>query len=203
SEILQVSAGATADATLKAAWAATSDSFNDGTANLTTKGMAVDLSGITHGQGWNVTNAGAGTTITGSQFNDVVTGGAGNDILISGAGNDVLIGGKGSDTLTGGVGADTFRLSGDTKTDHITDFVSGTDRIELDHLLYKALGTGPLAANQFVQGTVATTTTQRFVYDQPTGNLWNDADGSGKGKAVLIGVLDNHVQMAHTDLYLI
>ena len=203
SEILQVSAGAVAEATLKAAWTATSDSFNDGTANLITKGMAVDLTGITHGQGWNVTNAGAATTIKGSQFNDVLTGGSGNDILLGGAGNDVLAGGKGADTLTGGSGADSFRLSGDTKSDHITDFLSGTDRIELDHLLYKALGTGQLAANQFAQGTAATTATQRIVYDQPTGNLWYDADGSGKGKAVLIGVLDNHVQIAHTDLYLI
>ncbi|WP_408598028.1 M10 family metallopeptidase C-terminal domain-containing protein [Limnohabitans sp.] len=203
SEILQVSAGATADATLKAAWTATSDSFNDGTANLTTKGMAVDLSGITHGQGWNVTNAGAATTIKGSQFDDVLIGGSGNDQLLGGAGNDVLAGGKGADTLTGGTGSDTFRLSGDVKTDHITDFLSGTDRIELDHLLYKVLGTGQLAANQFVQGTAATTATQRIVYDQPTGNLWYDADGSGKGKAVLIAVLDNHVQIAHTDFWIV
>jgi Ca2+-binding RTX toxin-like protein len=203
SEILQVSAGAVADATLKAAWTATSDSFNDGTANLITKGMAVDLSGITHGQGWNVTNSGAATTITGSRFNDVLTGGSGNDQLIGGAGNDVLIGGKGSDILTGGTGADTFRLSGDVKTDHINDFLSGTDRIELDHLLCKAMGTGQLAANQFAQGAAATTAAQRIVYEQPTGNLWYDLDGSGKGKAVLIAVLDNHVQIAHTDFWVI
>jgi Ca2+-binding RTX toxin-like protein len=203
SEVLQVSAGATADATIKAAWTATSDSFNDGTANLTTKGMAVDLSGITHGQGWNVTNAGAATTITGSLFNDVLTGGSGNDILLGGAGNDLLSGGKGSDILTGGTGADTFRLGGDTKTDHITDFLSGTDRIELDHLLYKAMGTGQLAANQFAQGTVATTATQRIVYDNTLGTVWYDADGSGKGKAVLIAVLDNHVQITYTDFWVI
>lgn len=202
-ETLKVSEDAVADAMLSAAWNATSDSFNNGTAYLTTKGMGVDLTGITHGQGWNVTNAGAATIFKGSQFNDVLTGGSGNDILLGGAGNDVLAGGKGADTLTGGSGADTFRLSGDTKTDHTTDFVSGSDRIELDHLLYKALGTGQLAANQFVQGTAANTATQRIVYDQPTGNLWYDVDGSGKGKAVLIGVLDNHVQIAHTDLYLI
>ena len=203
-EILQVSAGATADVTLKAAWTATSDSFNDGTANLTTKGMAVDLSGITLGLGWNVTNAGAATQIKGSQFNDVLTGGTGNDQLFGGAGNDVLAGGKGADILTGGTGADTFRLSGDVKTDHITDFLSGTDRIELDNALFKALLTeGQLAADQFTQGTAATTTTQRIVYDQPTGNLCYDLDGSGKKAAVLMAVLDNHVQIAHTDFYLI
>ena len=204
SEVLQVSAGAVVDATLKAAWTATSDSFNDGTANLTTKGMAVDLSGIAEGLGWNVTNKGAATQINGSQFNDVLTGGTGNDQLFGGAGNDVLAGGKGADTLTGGTGADTFRLSGDVKTDHITDFLSGTDRIELDNLVFKTLLTeGQLAANQFAQGAAATTATQRIVYDQPTGNLWYDLDGSGKKAAVLIGVLDNHVQIAHTDFWVI
>jgi len=66
SEILQVSAGATTDATLKAAWTATADSHNEGIANLWTTGMAVDLSAVTQGQGWSVTNKGVGTTIKGS-----------------------------------------------------------------------------------------------------------------------------------------
>ena len=35
------------------------------------------------------------------------------------------------------------------------------------------------------------------------GNLWYDLDGSGKGKAVLIAVLDNHVQIEHTDFWVI
>ena len=204
SEVLKVSEGALVDATLKAAWTATNDSFNYGTANLSTKGLAVDLTAITHGQGWNVTNAGAATTITGSLFNDVLTGGSGNDILLGGAGRDMLVGGKGADILTGGTGADTFRLSGDVKTDHITDFLSGTDRIELDNLVFKALLTeGQLAANQFAQGTAATSATQRIVYDNTLGTVWYDLDGSGKGKAILIAVLDNHVQIAHTDFWVI
>jgi len=133
----------------------------------------------------------------------VLTGGTGNDQLLGGTGDDVLAGGKGYDILTGGTGADTFRLSGDTKTDHITDFLSGTDHIDLDHLIYKALGTGELAQDQFVHGTAATTAAQRIIYDQPTGNLWYDADGSGRSKAVLIGVLDNHVKIEHTDFWVI
>jgi Ca2+-binding RTX toxin-like protein len=163
----------------------------------------VDLSGVTSGAGWDVLNKGKAATLTGSQYDDVLTGGTGNDVLLGGAGNDVLAGGKGADTLTGGAGADTFRFGGDTKADHITDFLSGTDRIELDHLLFKAFGTGQLAANQFGQGTAASTATQRLVYDQPTGNLWYDADGSGKVKAVLIGVLDNHAPVLPMDFWVI
>jgi Ca2+-binding RTX toxin-like protein len=204
-EILQVSEGAVIDASLKAAWMATSESFNEGTANLITKGLAVDLSAISDGgQGWNVTNNGSATMITGSRFDDVLIGGSGNDQLLGGAGNDVLAGGKGFDILTGGIGADTFRFGGDTKTDHITDFLSGADRIELDNLVFKALLTeGQLSADQFAQGTAATTATQRIVYDQPTGNLWYDVDGSGKKAAVLMAVLDNQVQIAHIDFWII
>jgi len=82
--------------------------------------------------------------------------------------------------------------------------LSGTDRIELDNLVFKALLTeGQLAADQFAQGASATTATQRIVYDQPAGNLWYDVDGSGKKAAVLIAVLDNHVQITHTDFWII
>ena len=66
-----------------------------------------------------------------------LSGGGGNDTLIGGAGNDRLIGGTGVDNLTGGGGADTFVfLLGDSSAasgqhDRITDFLSGTDHIDL------------------------------------------------------------------------
>jgi Ca2+-binding RTX toxin-like protein len=203
SEILQVSAGATADATLKAAWSATADSFNHGTANILSAGLAVDLSAVTQGQGWNLTNTGSAATFTGSQFNDVLTGGAGKDTLRGGAGDDLLIGGKSSDTLTGGEGADIFQLSGDTKTDHITDFVSGTDQIHLSRLIYKGLPLGPLDSSQLVFGTTAQSGNEHLMYDQGTGNLWFDVDGSGARSAVLVAVLDNLAPLSYADLTVI
>ena len=203
-EILKVINGATADATIKAAWTATADSFNDGTANIFTMGMQVDLSAITHGQGWNVSNQGAAGKIIGSQFNDVLTGGRGNDRLEGGAGNDLLIGGLGSDVLLGGAGSDSFRLGSDTKTDLILDFVSGTDHIQLDHVLFKALTVGDLAVNQLGFGTKAMTTSEHLFYDQTKGSLWYDADGSGKvSAAVLIAVLDNKATLSNLDLVVI
>jgi len=203
SEILQVSAGATADATLKSAWVATVDSFNQGAANLTTSGLGVDLSAISQGLGWNVTNKGKAATLTGTRFNDTITGGTGNDTLIGGAGNDVLAGGKGSDALTGGGGSVIFRLGGDTKTDRITDFLSGTDRIELGSLVFKALPKGDLPSSQFVLGTKALTPTQHVIYDKASSNLWYDADGSGKGAAILIGVLENKPDLIFGDFTVI
>jgi Ca2+-binding RTX toxin-like protein/predicted nucleic acid-binding protein len=200
SEILKVSAGAAATVTLKASWVATSDSFNLGTTNLNTSGQNVDLSLITLGGGWNISITGLPTTIKGSRFADVLTGGTGKDTLTGGAGDDRLVGGKGSDVLAGGVGSDVFRFGGDTSTDRILDFVSGVDRIELDNSLFKALAIGVLSADQFLLGSKALTSTQRVMYDQPKGALYYDADGSGKGAAVLIGTLDNNVALSHSDL---
>ena len=66
-----------------------------------------------------------------------LSGGGGNDTLIGGAGNDRLIGGSGIDNLTGGSSGDifVFLLGNSSATsgqhDRITDFVSGTDHIDL------------------------------------------------------------------------
>jgi Ca2+-binding RTX toxin-like protein len=203
SEILQVSAGATTDATLKAAWTATADSHNKGTVNLLTTGMAVDLSAVTQGQGWSVTNKGVATTITGSLFNDVLTGGTGNDQLMGGAGDDILIGGKGSDSLTGGTGSDTFRLSGDANTDRITDFLSGADHIQLDRMFYKAFPVGPPSSSELVFGTKALSASQHLIYDQAMGKLWYDVDGSGSKAVVLIAVLDPNTALTYSDVTVI
>jgi hypothetical protein len=168
-------------------------------------GKAVDLSAVSHGQGWNVSNQGTAGKIIGSEFNDVLTGGKGNDTLQGGAGDDLLIGGLGSDVLIGGDGDDTFRLGSSTSKDFIKDFESGADRIELDHLLFKALTTtGELHSNQLVLGTKATTSSQHLIYNEATGGLWYDADGSGKASAaVLVAVLESHTTLTYADLVVI
>ena len=66
-----------------------------------------------------------------------LSGGGGNDTLTGGAGSDRLIGGSGIDDLTGGSSGDIFVfLLGNSSAasgqhDRITDFVSGTDDIDL------------------------------------------------------------------------
>ncbi|MEL6968003.1 MAG: type I secretion C-terminal target domain-containing protein [Pseudomonadota bacterium] len=68
-----------------------------------------------------------------------LTGGGGDQTLTGGAGADLISGGAGSDTLTGGAGSDLFLWNaGDTAggaLDQITDFVSGTDVIDVSELL--------------------------------------------------------------------
>ena len=76
-----------------------------------------------------------------------ISGGKGNDTIIGSAGDDAIIGGSGRDVLTGGLGADSFVFakSGESRAgaqaDQITDFVTGTDMINL-----AALDADPLAA---------------------------------------------------------
>ena len=69
--------------------------------------------------------------ISGGNDRDFIQSGRGDDVVDGGSGNDTLSGNAGDDTLTGGSFADTFvflRRGGD---DVVTDFVSGTDKIDL------------------------------------------------------------------------
>jgi serralysin len=77
-------------------------------------------------------------SIKGNAGADLLVGSGGGDTLNGGAGNDTLIGGTGRDLLTGGADSDVFKFvsvggSGTTATtrDVVTDFVHGTDKIDL------------------------------------------------------------------------
>jgi len=78
----------------------------------------------------------------------VITGTVSRDTLVGTAGDDRITGGTGGDVLTGAAGADTFvYLSTRDAGDRITDFVSGTDKIDLSALLTAIgyTGSDPLA----------------------------------------------------------
>jgi Ca2+-binding RTX toxin-like protein len=153
-------------------------------------------------------------TLNGGPGTDTLNGGAGNDTLNGGAGSDTLIGGAGNDTLTGGNGADSFvfnfALSATTNKDTITDFTSGTDKIQLSKAVMAALGStlGTLAAGQFWSGAGVTAGhdgDDRIAYNTTTGALYYDADGSGAGAAVQIALLgtSTHPSLLYTDLQII
>ncbi len=71
-----------------------------------------------------------GENITGSAGDDIIDGMASNDTLLGGLGDDTIIGGDGRDSLTGGIGRDVFVYSDNWYHDTITDFVSGTDKLD-------------------------------------------------------------------------
>ena len=78
-------------------------------------------------------------SVMGDAGNDSLYGGDGADTVTGGAGNDRLFGGAGVDRLTGSAGADRFVVtqaadSAAAMPDTITDFVHGTDKVDLSLL---------------------------------------------------------------------
>ncbi|MBD2345116.1 ExeM/NucH family extracellular endonuclease [Anabaena subtropica FACHB-260] len=144
--------------------------------------------------------------LDGGNGNDTLYGGAGNDTLIGGNGNDLLVGSQGFDILTGGNGSDRFYLS-DTRTgefDTITDLRVGQDTILLslsEFGLNQALGT--LDPSLFRLGSSAVTASDRFIYDNTTGELFFDEDGIGSAAKVQIGLLSNQAALTSSDITVI
>ena len=152
----------------------------------------------------------AGQTLTGSNFRgDALTGGAGNDTINGRGGNDVLNGGLGNDVLTGGTGDDFFVFNtalGGTNVDRITDFRNAggdNDTIRLENAVFAGLVNGNLSIAAFRQGTQAADADDRIIYNNITGELFFDANGSGAGAGVLFAVLDNPITLTNADFVVI
>jgi len=146
-------------------------------------------------------------TLVGNSGANLLEGLAGRDTLSGGKGDDVLSGGTGSDLLTGGAGADSFRFAGayaaDAGVDTITDFVHGTDHIQLEYYYYAALGSGPFDPASFVAGTKATTTSEHLIYNAANHVLYYDADGSGAGDQIAIAKFEGNVTITASDFVII
>ncbi|MBN4004112.1 FG-GAP-like repeat-containing protein [Nostoc sp. LPT] len=108
---------------------------------------------------------------------------SGNNTLYGGNGNDILTGGNGNDSLTGGFGTDTFVFNSYNEgVDRLYDFNASNELIQISATGFGGgLSKGSLFANQFTLGTSATTSNQRFIYDNITGGLYFDQDGSAAG----------------------
>jgi len=172
---------------------------------------------------WYPNNSGTqfGDNITGSASdnfvyawlgNDTLSGGAGNDQLNGVDGNDSIRGGAGNDTLIGGTGADAFvfdQPAGIANADRITDFASGTDRLQFDNAAMAALGAdGNFAAGdaRFFAAAGAGAghdADDRLVYNTSTGQLFYDDDGSGAHAAQLVVTLQAGAALSATDISVI
>lgn len=163
--------------------------------------------------------------ITGNGNNNILKGLAGSDRLWAGAGSDTLDGGTGDDwldggynhdTMTGGTGNDAFvfgarfSTSGNGATwgtlnvssDLVKDFVHGEDMIVLSRTAFSQLAAkDPFNAKSLLlTARDAVTAATRVVYDQTSGKLWYDADGSGTGfNKVLIATFENKALLSASD----
>ena len=143
--------------------------------------------------------------IWGADGNDVIYGRVGNDTIYGGNGNDTIRGGEGNDLLYGGAGADAFVFDRPLvgNVDRIADFSSAADTIYLDDAVFTALSTGALASSAFRAGSAATTAAHRIIYNQATGQIFYDADGSGGGAAVLFATVAAGTSIALSDFVVI
>jgi Ca2+-binding RTX toxin-like protein len=158
---------------------------------------------LSYGLGLNVENLkflGSGNFAgTGNSLNNVITGGAGDDTLKGNAGNDTLSGGSGHDTFTFDTPLDPM-----TNVDKITDFSAADDKISLAHSVFGAVGSvGTLPVGEFFLGTSASTASDRIIYNQGTGALYYDPDGSGPTGAKVFAVLSPGLTLTNSNFLIV
>ena len=150
-------------------------------------------------------------TKSGDGEEDLLNGGGGNDKLDGQGGNDQLSGGIGKDRLTGGEGSDAFIfntiLNRKTNVDAIVDFDVTNDIIHLDATFFKKLGAlGDLNEAAFAINTSgkATDKADRIIYETDSGELYYDADGSGKkADAILFAKLEKQLEITADDFFVV
>jgi Ca2+-binding RTX toxin-like protein len=176
---------------------------------VTTATTAINVNAALAANGMSMLGNAGANTLTGSAFNDSIDGGAGNDSLIGGAGSDRLTGGLGNDTLTGGLGADVFIFNSapnaSSNKDTITDFKSADDDIWLAKAVMGGLTNGVLSANDFRGGAGFTTSgdsSDRVIYNQTTGALYYDADGTGATAAVQFAQVTAGTVLSASDFFI-
>lgn len=122
-----------------------------------------------------VNGTGKADVLYGGSGNDTIKGNDGDDVIYGGSGNDTINGNNGADTITGGFGADQLTGSNGndrfiylfvadsnaSQFDTITDFASGSDKINLTAL--GALGFVILALSS--TSTVVPAHTIAWLYD--------------------------------------
>ena len=114
-------------------------------------------------------------------------GNAGADVISGGDGNDTVTGGAGADNITLGAGADVVIIdsvanSTGTTIDTITDFVSGTDKINITLTTSDSNFdvSGFAVVSSFNDGIVSLSTSRGDAfYSTADGKLYVDDNGSG------------------------
>lgn len=148
-------------------------------------------------------------TLTGS----AAINGTGNTLantIIGNSGSNVQSGGLGNDTLTGGSGSDffVFNTAPNTATnrDTITDFNAVADTIRLENAVFTALGaaTGALNAAMFKNVSLgAIDASDRILYNDATGAVLYDIDGSGAAAAIQFATISGAPTLTVADFLVI
>jgi Ca2+-binding RTX toxin-like protein len=130
------------------------------------------------------------------------TGNGLDNRLIGNRAANVLSGGDGMDILAGGTGKDGFVFDtalGAENVDKMPDFSSADDTIHLSRAVFTEIAEGTLARSAFVYGRAASDADDRILYDQASGKIWYDADGSGAEAAILFAQVRPDTGLGYLD----
>jgi serralysin len=145
--------------------------------------------------------------LEGGTGSDALYGGRGDDTLLGGDGNDQLYGAQGRDILTGNLGQDSFIFQtalGTSNIDRITDFSVVDDTIRLDNAVFTAFGSnGAMSSSAFYAGAVAHDSTDRILYNNSTGALSYDRDGTGSAAAIQFAELSPGLALTSQDFLIV
>ncbi|MBM6584340.1 heparin lyase I family protein [Microvirga sp. BT689] len=141
-------------------------------------------------------------TINGTNSYDDLKGTLSNDKIDGLAHNDILRGMLGNDVLTGGTGKDWFNFDtklGSSNIDTITDFNVADDSIRFNDAVFTKLSVGTLSSRNFRIGEKAMDSDDYVIYNNKTGALSYDADGSGAGAAIQFAKVNANLMMTAAD----
>ncbi|MBL0408478.1 calcium-binding protein [Microvirga aerilata] len=170
---------------------------------------------------FNLSGSSSANAITGGAGNDVIKGYNGDDVLkagsdfdqvYGGAGNDTIFGGSGTDRLYGEGGRDIFVFDASplkVNIDRIYKYNPKEDTIWLDNDVFAKLGKGSFTApkkaksGMFVKGVKAKDSSDRIIYDDKTGSLYFDRDGTGSAAKVKIAILEKKLKLTYHDFFVV
>ncbi|MFD1983545.1 calcium-binding protein [Mesorhizobium newzealandense] len=138
---------------------------------------------------------------TGNSIANVIGGNSGNNVINGLGGNDTLSGAQGQDTFVF-----TTALNASTNVDHITDFSVVDDTLQVDNLIFAALGgNGTLTADQFIKNTtgLAGDGNDHIIYETDTGWLYYDSNGSAAGGSTHFATLAANLAMTNADFVVV
>jgi Ca2+-binding RTX toxin-like protein len=133
---------------------------------------------------------------------DRLSGKGGADELLGGSGGDWLDGGPGRDRLAGGSGDDTFYFDAAPRVrnaDRVVDFVGGEDHFRLSASRFDAVDGGRLHRDAFCRGEAAEDRQDRILYDNDSGRLYYDADGTGRADSALVARVNDGTSLGAAD----